>query len=247
MSVYSCADLHGMYDLWEQIRDFLQPNDRLIFLGDAIDRGPDGYQIMCEMLSDPRVTYLMGNHEYMMYHALEEIENDMPSDNFHLWMYNGGEPTYNAWQAAGGHFGIISALKTLPYEIEYLNSFSEKIYLCHAGFAPQIGAEPSYPMSEDEKYDLVWDRTHITCPCSSSDYFVVHGHTPSLNLMSTLNRYSRTSILRQYRTKNGVVFYGNDHKIDIDCGSVVTGVTALLDLDSLKTSSFKGEPVYHDI
>ena len=73
--VYACSDLHGMYKLWKQIENYLQEDDRLIFLGDAADRGTDGIQIMVELLADPRVTYLKGNHEDMMVKVcLEYVE-----------------------------------------------------------------------------------------------------------------------------------------------------------------------------
>ena len=39
------SDIHGRYDLWEQVKEYLH-DQPAIFLGDAADRGPDGYQIM---------------------------------------------------------------------------------------------------------------------------------------------------------------------------------------------------------
>ena len=60
---YAFTDLHGMYPLWEQIRDFCDESDKLIFLGDACDRGDDGLKIIKELLQDKRVTYIKGNHE----------------------------------------------------------------------------------------------------------------------------------------------------------------------------------------
>ena len=62
-TTYCFTDLHGMYNLWAQIRDYCKPDDTLIFLGDACDRGNDGLKIIYELLKDPRVIYLKGNHE----------------------------------------------------------------------------------------------------------------------------------------------------------------------------------------
>lgn len=35
MSMYVCSDLHGMYDIYEQILDYIKPEDKVICLGDC--------------------------------------------------------------------------------------------------------------------------------------------------------------------------------------------------------------------
>ena len=55
MAVWVTTDLHGNYDLWAQIKEFLQEDDTLIFLGDAMDRGSRGFEIFMELLNDERV------------------------------------------------------------------------------------------------------------------------------------------------------------------------------------------------
>ena len=40
--VYAFSDLHGMYSLWEQIRDYCDETDIIYCFGDSIDRGADG-------------------------------------------------------------------------------------------------------------------------------------------------------------------------------------------------------------
>ena len=58
------SDIHGRYDLWEQVKEYLH-GQPAIFLGDAADRGPDGYQVMKELLDSPNIIYLKVNHEDM--------------------------------------------------------------------------------------------------------------------------------------------------------------------------------------
>ena len=90
---YAFTDIHGQYDLWEQIRDYCQPDDNLYFLGDACDRGPAGIKIIKELLTDPRVIYLKGNHEEMLeVAAAEMLEGDM--SGVQLWAQNGGMDTW---------------------------------------------------------------------------------------------------------------------------------------------------------
>ena len=49
MKTVAFSDLHGNYNLWTKIKNYYAPDDVLIFLGDACDRGPDGIKIMLEM------------------------------------------------------------------------------------------------------------------------------------------------------------------------------------------------------
>ena len=40
---FTCGDLNGQLGLWNQIKEYLNPEDKLYFLGYLIDRGPHGY------------------------------------------------------------------------------------------------------------------------------------------------------------------------------------------------------------
>ena len=81
MKTVAFSDLHGNYNLWTKIKNYYAPDDVLIFLGDACDRGPDGIKIMLEMLSDKRIIYLKGNHEdmflnYIDYGVVKSLKED---------------------------------------------------------------------------------------------------------------------------------------------------------------------------
>lgn len=85
MRTLAFSDLHGQYKLWKQIENFIQPEDKVFCLGDCADRGPEGWQIIKEVLATPNITYLRGNHEQFI------IDED-----FWLWTYNGGTSTIDA-------------------------------------------------------------------------------------------------------------------------------------------------------
>lgn len=38
---YVISDIHGYYSIYEQVKNMLKPNDKVYFLGDAGDRGPE--------------------------------------------------------------------------------------------------------------------------------------------------------------------------------------------------------------
>ena len=137
MSVYACADLHGRGDLWDKIKNFLKPEDTLYFLGDAADRGPDGWKIIKEMLVDPRVVYIKGNHEDLLVKAiysLHELDGNTFTCAFQNWELNGGRTTYNniLKDKETNIIDIIEQLDKLPLAKEYYSK-NYKFFLSHAG------------------------------------------------------------------------------------------------------------------
>lgn len=101
--IYAVSDLHGCYDRYRQLLDKLdlEEQDTLYVLGDALDRGPEGFQILSDMASRPQVVGLLGNHEAMALDALpgllRGLEHGRASmsrtdrSNASLWFSNGGE------------------------------------------------------------------------------------------------------------------------------------------------------------
>ena len=230
--VYAFSDIHGMYNLWKQIDRFCDETDKLVFLGDAADRGPDGLKVIAELLADKRVTYLKGNHEDMLVKVGSDLLEGRTS-NILLWYQNGGEPTAStllgkpeniAWE-------YIHRLNKLPEVYEYTNKDGKKIILSHAGC----------PITDLEKYrmwgkgiDYLWDRDHLTWDYENEMTdempIIVHGHTP----VPVLPHYG---ICPNHYTQ--VYKYCAGHKIDIDLGCFATKKIALLDLDTL-------EPIYFE-
>ena len=76
MKTFVYTDLHGNYNLFKQIQNYLGENDRAICLGDNCDRGPDGIKIIQETLKDNRIIYLQGNHEAMLVDAVHKSQNN---------------------------------------------------------------------------------------------------------------------------------------------------------------------------
>ena len=85
---YVMSDLHGCKEPFMEMLDTIgfSPEDRLYIIGDVIDRGESGIDLLRFTMETPNVTLLLGNHELMMREALE-------SDDYDLWFYNGGMGT----------------------------------------------------------------------------------------------------------------------------------------------------------
>lgn len=238
--VFACSDLHGMYSLWEQIKNFLQKDDKLIFLGDAADRGEQGLQIMLELLADPRVTYLKGNHEDIMIQACNSIISQS-SFELSLWLQNGGYSTWQAFEELSipEKWDLISKLEDLRQVTIYKNQQGKTILLSHAGTEMRnITIEnENIIINNIDDVDFLWDRAHFyeifnpNIPLYDENLYMVHGHTPT----QILNK----KICGTY-SNNEIRLYCKGHKIDIDTGCFFCGQTALLDLDTF-------EPVYFRI
>lgn len=232
---YALADLHGRYDLFQQIKDFIAPEDTVYVIGDCADRGPDGWKIIKEVFENPQFIYLKGNHEDLLVNAIQ-------NGDFMLWYWNGGESTYEGWIDDGEDMSWIQKLNDLPTHLKYQNQFNEKVILCHAGYTPH---KEEYVWGDD----LLWSRDHFNQMWDEDflDTIVIHGHTP----IPYMNEYLYEAP-SESEVKPGALWYspdstGRNHKINIDCGAVFTGCTVLLDLDTWEEHIFMAEDcVYND-
>ena len=83
--IFTFGDIHGMYDLYKAIMDYCNEQDpeaTIVFLGDACDRGKDGYRIMKDLLNHSNVVYLKGNHEDMYdgLHGMNDVAFEEAED-----------------------------------------------------------------------------------------------------------------------------------------------------------------------
>ena len=232
MSVYAVSDLHGMYELYQKISNFLKPEDKVYCLGDCGDRGPQPWETIKAVASDPRFIYIKGNHEDMLAKTMEEyIRYDSFGKAFHLLAMNGGAETLQSWIAEGANISWKKYLNELPAYLEYENEDGIKIVLCHAGLTP------GYDLSD--KKDLLWDRSHIYDDAQDDNIICVHGHTPILSMISGWDgELKRIFGAREDNYDCGAFWYCNDHKVNIDCGAFFTNTTVLLDLNTFDEHIF---------
>lgn len=219
MGTYAVTDLHGQGWAWDAVKARLKPEDHLFFLGDAIDRGPDGVRIMQELLVRPNTTYLMGNHEQMMLDALYLTNSPHAMQ---LWNYNGGRATQKALALLPFEevVDIMQAVCKLPLRAEYTNPAGIHFVMTHSGVSEYDYENPECLTEQD----FLWDREHY---CSHveipEDVRILHGHTPVPYLCKD-GAGEEEKELSWYS-------YNDDKKIDIDLGVHFTEVTCLFDLD----------------
>lgn len=256
---YALSDLHGMYSLWEQISNYLDDTDTVIFLGDAIDRGTENLRTVFSLLSDKRVKYLKGNHEELLVNALTRMGDrevlDMNDIDVQMWVSNGGNHTMN--EIIGCQLSnhdiryLVNKLKKLPYDYTYKNSNGKDVYLCHAGVTYGVTTVNvrgvKYPKKQD---DLIWDRGHF---CEKwlpqfDNIYCIHGHTPVEGIVYDLKIWLKrcggdqeefTRLQEASNHPSAILSYCDGHKICIDTGAFYTKTAALLDLDTFEPIYFK--------
>ena len=170
--MFICSDIHGRYDRYLKVLDIVG-DDPLYIIGDVIDRGPGGMDILVDTMKRDNITLLIGNHEWMMYNALFGS-----GDYFDVWMLmnNGGHVTYDSYKAGirDGRYKeseIKEYLRSLPLAIDFGD-----IYLVH-GMPPfNTDSEGEYPRiiyHKNTPYDEV-DTSVWQSPFKSpymADYF----------------------------------------------------------------------------
>ena len=255
--VFASSDWHGCGTVANKILDFLKPDDKLYFLGDAIDRGPDGFKIMTKLLNDDRVVYIKGNHEEMMFKTIEHmiqygIEEFLFQGNGEddIWIYgNGGETTLNDmnWGKNINLIKLYHQIKNIPFISQYVSKDKKIIILEHAGFTPDKNGKEQY------NHNPFWDRGHFYDAWSGAEnMYLIHGHTPVQYLKFEYGYYKCPKLTKEeLQLKNTwdieskyqpqVIQYCEGHKFDIDMCTIISKRIALLDLDTFEIIYFDEE------
>ena len=244
MDYFCFSDIHGHGELFDKILNWLNGRSepwKCIFLGDACDRGMDGYRIIETILKDKRFTYLNGNHEDMFVRAARALRNHWEdrgityseiAENPYDWVMsfawdwdvaihiqNGGLQTLIDWASRGKTgLSIINQLDKLPTHMELPHDIWGKLDLSHAG-------HPNDDLSEDA---LIWDRSHFNEKFEGGR--MIHGHTPVRSLMKHV-------IINPASTCRPA-FYADGTKIDIDTACFSSDTITLLNLNTFEQHRF---------
>lgn len=228
MAVYATTDLHGHKILYDKIKVMLEPEDKVYFLGDANDRGPDGWELIKTIYEDPQFIYIKGNHEEMfLAAALDILDGCSRSDNVTLFYQNGGAKTLSAWKKAGRPKRWLDKIAKLPVCVEYINEVGQTVLLSHAGYTPRLYKGRIGVPTEDY---LLWDRDHIFDEWDEDlfpNYIVVHGHTPTFYIAIDCGD-------DRDEMDAGAYWYCDGYKVCLDNACYASGYACLLNLDTWK-------------
>jgi serine/threonine protein phosphatase 1 len=175
--LYAIGDIHGSLDSLERLLDKISPDlsrDRLVFVGDYIDRGPQckgvvDYVIRLKNLAPPgQVICLKGNHEAMLL-------DFMAGGPAEMFLFNGGMATLEDywdvdWVDREG-LALPPDHAQFYQDLQLYYETPEYIFV-HAGLKPGV------PLADQVEADLLWVRGEFITSAADFGRRVVFGHTP---------------------------------------------------------------------
>ena len=166
------GDIHGCYHKLKSMLDHLLSEgkytpgtDRLIFLGDYVDRGENPREVV-RMVRNLQENYgnviaLMGNHEDMMI--------DYYYEKGYTWDLNGGEITRQSY---------IDHDDELRDDLDWMENLP--LYFEDDNFSyVQAGVDVTKPLNEQYRDDLLWIRDEFLWSTKRYTKTIIFGHTPT--------------------------------------------------------------------
>lgn len=148
------GDIHGRYDLLLNViarleyNGFVLGKDTLVCVGDYIDRGKQGKQVV-EYLSmlkkeyGDKIVLLKGNHELLAEQAYNGIDNDFTK----WWLNTEGIDTIECFGDTGVYATLLPFIKDLKLYYETAD------FICVHGGIPE-----GFNLQTATEQDLLWNR-----------------------------------------------------------------------------------------
>jgi serine/threonine protein phosphatase 1 len=193
--LYAIGDIHGERETLEELLGVLplRDDDRLLFIGDYVDRGADSrgvVDVLIRLAEQRPCTFLIGNHESMFLDFLGwEGRMYFAGDAF---LMNGGDRTLasydyfdsdlepSAFALPKQHEDFYRSLKLYHVEGDYL--------FVHAGLGRSAleSGDVDFALRRSDPEDLLWNRTTADLP-HKLGLTIVYGHTPASDLQVRWN------------------------------------------------------------
>ncbi len=207
--IYVMSDIHGCYDKYRKMleRIAFSKTDTLYILGDVVDRGPHGMQVLLDIAARDNVVLLQGNHDRLagilltnLYLMEEQGCSEELLDLYRMWMGDGGQSTLTEFLTLSEE-DRITALEVLKNTklMKELEVNGNSFLLAHT--VPEVDRICDY--EEWGAEDYLWGEPDYE-EIYFDDKYVVTGHTP-------------TGYIEE--ASKGKIWRGNNH-IAIDCGAV---------------------------
>ncbi len=224
--IYVTAALHGYYDRYEKLLKEinLKDDDMLFVLGDIVDGGDKGIEILMDMMLRPNIFPILGEHDFIAYEVLSEIEK-ATRDDITAPISKEVADKCQEWTAHGGEGTLMGFAKLSDEDktalIEYMEEFT--IYdeisaggcdfvLCHnmpEDFLTDDELE-NYSAEEILSGRIDYEREYFT------DKILVTGEDVTIEIDK--NTHGR--------------IFKNTYHVAVNCGGYMGGLTAAYCLDT---------------
>ena len=164
--LFAIGDIHGCLTALNTLLEALElgADDRLVFLGDYVDRGPDSRGVierLIELEQDGRHVFLRGNHESWMMSGRRNFSM------FQSWWEVGGLETMESYDTRD--------LNDIP-TAHWLFLERTRLFYETEGHIFVHGASGEGPLESTGEHWLLWGRVYNIQPHSSGKR-VICGHT----------------------------------------------------------------------
>ena len=221
--IYAISDLHGCYEKYIKMLEKIDfgSEDTLYVLGDVIDRGEGGVDILLDMMRRPNVKPIIGNHESLALGPMKSIALSSATaaavqntKAYQLWMISDGTPTEKAFRALDN--------KTQQDIIDYIEAFSvydeftvgsRNFHLSHT--LPDY--DPNKPIHDVSYLEFIYGQPDYGKEYAEDTLFIT-GHTPTLLIDPAYK---------------GRIYQQHNH-IAIDCGAASGNPLGCICLDTLE-------------
>lgn len=175
--ILAIGDIHGCSVAFDTLMRAvkLQPHDRVITLGDYVDRGPDSKGVidrLIELHDRGQLVALRGNHEMMMLRA-----RSLGWNAWYHWQASGGEETLASYCEPGDRRGI----NCIPEEHwHFLEKTCRDWWETRSHFFVHASVYPNLPLQQQPERMLFWQQFNNPAPhCSGKT--MICGHTTQKN------------------------------------------------------------------
>ncbi len=174
MRTLAIGDIHGCLTALKTLLEFVAPtaDDRIIALGDYVDRGPDSRGVLDFLIAlhaGGQLVALRGNHDEMMADA-----RIRPVGDWTLWLACGGRETL---QSYGVSDPVLSDLKEVPESHwTFLERDCLDWYETETHFFVHANAYSDLPLDDQPRAMLLWEALYVPCRHVSGKVMVC-GHT----------------------------------------------------------------------
>ena len=230
MATYAVSDIHGYCEPFlkglEEIG--FSDQDYLWCLGDMIDRGPDGIQILQYIMRHDNMDLLIGNHEFMLLNSVDDNgEAVCNGKDAYLWLdANGGRITFYRYKELPieERNELLDWLKQ-RYVVRTMEVDDQAWCLTHSFYNPKCENKRYCDLTYSDVWNITWSSiwrndplTHALDVYPKYDYTFICGHVPVQNI-----RAWQTSDEDETRLKS---FY-HENVIDIDGGCSIGHASAV--------------------
>lgn len=226
--IYVIGDIHGCKEKYDEMLEKISAgeHDAVFVLGDVLDVGDEGIEILMDMMYRANIYPVLGEREYYAKKLLPVIAEAGSIEKAKEIADTESKELLGKWLGMKSEKTIEDFLKLNEEEkesvLDFLDEFAafeeieckgKKFVLCHAG----IDNFEDRDLYEHDEEDFVFAKTDYNS-IYFPDAYLVTGHTPTV------------AIGKEFAGK----VYAKKRHLALDCGAAFGGRLAAVCLDTLK-------------